>query len=362
MRFLLSGYYGFGNLGDEALARIIVGELKRRHPDATIDVLSATPGMTAQQLGVESTPRASISALREAVARADVVISGGGGLLQNSTSTRSLLYYAGVLQAAARAKRKSMIFAQSIGPLDFVGKTIVRRWCKGASRATVRDERSAKLLSSLLPATPVEQTADPVFLFGEPDPAAAQEFEALKTDGNPLVVVCVRKSPGLNDGAAVIARAIDTFSREYGAHVALLPLGGAQDAEVSTLVIRKCKSSPTLVPVSDLGRAAAMISRAHAVIGMRLHAVIFAIRFGVPFLAIPYDPKVSSLCEDIHYPLPPLWIPGSKERPEEAATDALVARLMSEHDALAAHLRAEAGRLRLLAERNFEVLDQLAGE
>jgi polysaccharide pyruvyl transferase WcaK-like protein len=266
------------------------------------------------------------------------------------------------LRAAARAKRKSMIFAQSIGPLDFFGKLIVREWCKGTSRATVRDERSKRLLSTLLPATPVEHTADPVFLYDAPEVRGDAEFDDLTTEGHPLVVVCIRKSPGINEGAAVVARAIDELSDKYGAHVAMLPLGGAQDAEVSTMVIRKCKSSPTLLPVSNLGRAAAIISRAHAVIGMRLHALIFAIRYGVPFLAIPYDPKVSSLCEDIRYPLPPLWTPGAKERPADPEIDALVARLMSEHDALAAHLRTEAERLRLLAGRNFDILEQLIGE
>ena len=362
MRFLLSGYYGFGTLGDEALARGIVAQLQARHPGSTIDVLSATPNMTATQLGVESTPRASVPALRAAVTKADVILSGGGGLLQNATSTRSLLYYAGILRAATRAHRKSMIFAQSVGPLDFVGKMIVREWCKGTSRATVRDARSLRLLSSLLPNTRIEQTADPVFLYDAPSDHVDLEREGLPSDGHPLVVVCVRKAPGMVEGSAVIARAIDTITQTFGAHVAMLPLGGAQDAEVSTMVIRKCKTSPTLLPVSELGRAAAIISRAHAVIGMRLHALIFAIRYGVPFLAIPYDPKVAALCEDIAYPLPPLWTPGSRTRLTEAEIDALVARLQSERDALAGHLRNEAVRLRLLAGRNFDVLDELAGE
>lgn len=361
-RFLLSGYYGFKNLGDEALMRVIVSQLKARYPYAEIEVLSADPEMTAHELGVESTGRTQIPGLRNAIARADVVISGGGGLLQNATSTRSLLYYAGIIRAAIRQKRKAMIFAQSVGPLDFLGKTIVREWCKGTSRATVRDERSKKLLASLLPGTPVEQTADPVFLYESHEEEHDLESEGLGSKGEPLVVVCVRKSSGIVEGSAVIARAVDEFATKYGAHVAFLPLGGAEDAEVSTMVIRKCKSSPTLLPISDLSKAAAVIARAHAVIGMRLHALIFAIRYGVPFLAIPYDPKVAALCEDIAYPLPPLWVPGSKRRLSELEIDSLAGRVMTEHEVLSAHLRVEADRMRGLANRNFEVLDELVGE
>ncbi|MEO6912798.1 MAG: polysaccharide pyruvyl transferase family protein, partial [Candidatus Baltobacteraceae bacterium] len=117
MRFLLSGYYGFGNLGDEALVEVIVSQLRTRHPLAQIDVLSEQPEITAHELRVEATPRMDMGPVREAIARADVVISGGGGLLQNATSLKSLLYYAGIIRAAVRAKRKVVIFAQSIGPL-----------------------------------------------------------------------------------------------------------------------------------------------------------------------------------------------------------------------------------------------------
>ena len=61
------------------------------------------------------------------------------------------------------------------------------------------------------------------------------------------------------------------------------------------------------------------MSRAKLVIGIRLHALILAIRFGVPFLAVPYDPKVRGLCEDLGYPLAPLWTPGVRSTPQQAA-------------------------------------------
>ncbi|GAC1502764.1 MAG: hypothetical protein NVS1B14_07750 [Vulcanimicrobiaceae bacterium] len=307
MRFLLSGYYGFGNLGDEALARVIVTELRARYPAASLNILSADPVRTAREFGVDSTPRADLGRLRSAIEHADVVLSGGGGLLQNATSTRSLLYYAGILARANAAGRKSMIFAQSIGPLDFIGKAIVRKLCRKTTRATVRDERSKKLLDSLLPNAKVERTADPVFLYGDAPAADLLQREGLDTQGNPLVIVCVRKAPGLHEGTRIIARA-------------------------------------------------------HAVIGMRLHALIFAIRYGVPFLAIPYDPKVAALCEDIAYPLPPLWVPGSKKPAQDADVDDLVAWLWDAHAAIAAQLRSDAVLMRARAARNFDELDELVCE
>lgn len=360
MRFLISGYYGFGNLGDEALLEVIVAQLRTRHPYAQIDVLSANAAETSHELGIEATPRWDAKAVREAIRRADLVLSGGGGLLQNSTSLRSLVYYAGIIRAAASAERRAMIFAQSIGPLDFWGKTIVKECCKGVDAATVRDSRSQRLLSTILPEVRVEHTADPVFLYDAPEQDFDLTSEGLGAGSDPLVIVSVRKATGMKDRIDVLVRAVDRLAQQYAARVAFLPLGGAPDAEISTQIIRKCKSAPVLLPECSLRRAANIIRSAKVVIGMRLHALILAARYGVPFLAIPYDPKVSALCEDLQYPLPPLMaLDPQSGKPSAQAVDALVDRLWNEREALATQLSAAAERLRTAAQRNFEVLDEV---
>ncbi len=356
MRLLLSGYYGFGNLGDEALLDVIVSQVRSRFPYIEIDVLSAKPDETAARLRVDATSRWNARDVRAAIARANVVLSGGGGLLQNATSLRSLLYYVGIVHQAIKAKRATMIFAQSIGPLDVFGRFIVREGCKGVRHATVRDARSRALLASLLPNTQVEQTADPVFLYDAPE--ADVDLAAEGLGGEPYAIVSVRKVANLKDGVETIARAADRLYAKHGVRVAFLPIGGVGDAEVSTTIIRRCRSAPLLLPDCPLPRAAAILRSARAVIGMRLHALILAASYGVPFLSIPYDPKVQSLCDDLAYPLPPLWTPGSAP-PAPADADALVDRLMSEHDALAAHLRERSSVVRASAARNFEILGEL---
>ncbi len=355
MRILLSGYYGFGNLGDEALLEIIVAELRTRFPLAEIDVLSAQPEATAHALGVFATQRADLAQVRRAIDRADVVLSGGGGLLQNVTSLKSLLYYAGIIRSAIRAGKKTMIFAQSIGPLDFIGKQTVRECCRGLSAATVRDERSRELLQELVSGIRVERTADPVFLY-----ESAPDAECLERvpDGDALVVVSVRKTPHFETLALRLAAAVDRLGERYGARVAFVALGGQPDAEAATTVIRKCRSHPMLLPVEGLGPTAKVLERAQLVIGVRLHALILAARFAVPFLAVPYDPKVTGLCDDLAYPLPPLWQPSDRSVPREDLA-ALVDRAWTERAALRAWLVPAAERMRALAERNFTALEQL---
>lgn len=357
-RVLLSGYYGFGNLGDEALLEVIVDGLRRRFPAVQLEVLSATPAATARLHQVESTPRWDWRAIRAAIGRAEVVLSGGGGLLQSATSLRSLLYYAGILREAIRARRKTMVFAQSIGPLDRWGRLVVRQFCKGLDRATVRDERSRLLLQQLLPKTPVERGADPVFLYGDPAADADLSAEGLGPESGAYAVTSVRKIAAFREVPPTIARVVDRLAQRYDIRSAFLPLGGAADAAASTDVIRACASSPVLLPECPLPKAASILRGARVVVGMRLHSLVLAARYAVPFLAIAYDPKVSSLCEDLEYPLEPLWKAGDP-RPSDATVDALVDRLVNERDALSAHLAQRLPAVVAAAERNFDVLGEL---
>jgi len=359
-RILLSGYYGYGNLGDDALLEVIVAELRRRIPHAVLEVLSAEPEETAHLLRVEATPRADLFLVKRAVERADLVLSGGGGLLQNATSLKSLLYYAGILRTAALARKKTMIFAQSIGPLDLLGRKIVSEFCRRVPLATVRDAASQALLTRLLPRTRVELTADPVFLYEPAEPTGEHFADTLGGAGEPLALISVRKSSQALAVARRLAEAVDWLAQRHGIRSVFLPLGGVADAEVAVAVIRRTRSKPLLLPVADLATAASLIARCRVVIGMRLHALILAVRFQVPFLALSYDPKVSALVTDLEYPLPLLWSAEPSTLPLPAVPE-LVDRLCGEHEALSAGLRVAAERMRSAAERNFELLEGLLG-
>jgi polysaccharide pyruvyl transferase CsaB len=337
---------------------VIVDQIRERFPSWQVEVLSATPQTTSAAYGIAATPRWDWRAIRRAIGRADVVLSGGGGLLQNGTSLRSLFYYAAILREAIRAKRKTMVFAQSVGPLDFWGRVVVRHCCKGLDRATVRDATSRRLLHALLPKTPIEQTADPVFLYDVPDAESDLAAEGLGKESGPYAVVSVRKTAGFRDAAAVIARAVDRLGQRHAVRTVFLPLGGAADAAASTDVIRACASSPVLLPECNLKKAASIVRGAHVAIGTRLHALVLAARYCVPFLAMAYDPKVTALCEDLRYPLNALWTAGAR-RPDDAAIDDLVDRLIAQRESIATRLAALAGVARAAAERNFDVLGEL---
>jgi len=360
MRFLLSGYYGFGNLGDEALLAIIVEQLRRRWPTAMIEVLSATPEATRAEYDVDATQRHDLLAVRQAIRRSTCLLSGGGGLLQNTTSLRSLLYYAGMLHVAARAALPTCIFAQSIGPLDACGRRVVARLCRSVGLATVRDTASERLLRELLPQLRIERTADPVFLMRSPSSEEREAPLGLRSESGPLAFISVRRSKQSEQVVERVVRAVDHLATRWGIRSVFVPLGGASDAEVATAVIRKSTSRPLLLPGGDLATTAALIARCDVVIGMRLHALILAAAAHVPFLSLSYDPKVTALTDDLEYPLPPLWH-SDPSMTTEASPEALVDRLCSERTALTATLAAGHRRMQAAAERNFTLLEEFLG-
>ncbi len=349
-RLLLSGYYGFDNFGDEAILQMFVEQWRRRRPNDVLRVLSATPAQTAATFGVEAVPRMAHAAIAQALSDTDSFVSGGGGLLQSSTSLRSLLYYTGLIHEAKRAGRAAVIFAQGIGPLGFTAKHIVRRGCAHVDLAIVRDAASATLLQALLPKVDVRVGADPVFL--ATDEVSDEASRALTAEGitglGQLVAVVVRPSRVLDRIGAGIARAVDLLANRYGAQVVFVPFQRPNDVEAAVSIIRRCRTSPVLLGGGyDLATMTALFARCTALIGMRLHSLILAARLGVPFLSVPYDPKITALSDSLHYPLPPLQ-PGN--------ADEVVDSLWSSRSSLSAKIKEGAAAQAVLASRAFDWL------
>ena len=116
-RILLSGYYGFGNAGDEAVLAAILASLRREMPDVESAVLSVDPAATTRLHGVAAFHRARPREVLAALRQCDLFVSGGGSLLQDVTSLSSLLFYLAQIRFARMLGRRVMVYAQGIGPL-----------------------------------------------------------------------------------------------------------------------------------------------------------------------------------------------------------------------------------------------------
>ena len=168
---LISGYYGFDNIGDESILRTLVTSLRERIPDCSLTVLSHDPAATREKYGVEAVERMSPLAIARAVRRCDMLISGGGSLLQDVTSSKSLHYYLAIIRFAQLLGKKVFIYSQGIGPIEKdADRRATARALRRADGIVVRDERSAALLAEIgVPAERVVITADPVIRMKKPD-------------------------------------------------------------------------------------------------------------------------------------------------------------------------------------------------
>ncbi len=274
MRLLLSGYYGFHNLGDEAILAGLSRELTRLGHE--VAVLSADPVATAARHGVASAHRTR--GLVGALLRSDALVSGGGGLLQDATSSRSLAYYLGMLRAARVLGPRVAVYGQSLGPLTPAGRLRVARALRGVP-AFWRDETSRALAREL--GLDDRPTADAALLLAPEEPPGG------RPDG-PVLLVPRAGHPAHNQALARLARSL----AGEGVPVASVALhAGHDDAEVESL--RRAAPGTAAWSAGTADELLDLLPRASFVVSARLHGCVLAAAAGVGFAALAYDPKVA---------------------------------------------------------------------
>lgn len=278
MRILLSGYYGFGNLGDEAILEAICGFLSERGHEP--GVLSAQPRETGQRLGVTAFPRMRPDQVIKGIRWSEAVWSGGGGLLQDRTSSRSLAYYLGILDLARWLGRPYSVVAQSLGPLSAGGEKRTADRLKRARCVVVREARSVVIASRL--GASATLGADAALLLSAPPLAR----------GDALVVIPRGDEHDLN-------RRLVALAREWPGERRVLYLSRSDLTACPELA----KTASRSVLAATLPEAFEAFQGAAAVASVRLHGLILAAIAGLPSIGIAYDPKVESFAQEAGIPL-----------------------------------------------------------
>ena len=306
-KIVISGYYGFNNAGDEALLTAILASLRAFEPKADITVISGNPGNTIVKHQVKSLYRFAAVRLLRAIGEADLVISGGGSLLQDVTSKRSLIYYLSIIAAAKWKGSKVMLFAQGIGPIrNRLMRLLTRLVVNKADAITVRDRDSAEELARMgVPSAKVEVTADPVLMLNPESKVMGKAIlaEAGLDPYKPIIGVSVREWPENQRCLKQLATALGKLSEKYNAQIAVLPLQVSMDLKDSLLLqsyLPKIRNRVALLQGDySTEEFLSIIGSFRLLIGMRLHALIFAAVMKVPLMAISYDPKVDSFLKVI---------------------------------------------------------------
>jgi len=305
-KVVISGYYGFDNCGDEAVLLSIIRCLKKLSPDVHITVLSGNPDKTSALYGVHAINRWNFFQIFRALLGAHLLISGGGSLIQDVTSVRSPGYYLGVIRIALLLKKKVMIYAQGIGPLDtHKNRVDTAKVFNRCHTITVRDEASAKLLQELGVNPEVKTTCDPVLAMGRDDVSLEIIGDLLlrlgisETDGkkkNPLLFVSMRRWKD-DRHLAPVAQLLDA-QVAAGWDVLLVPAHFPEDAETCRLVSGKMETQPYVVDhCLSAEEFFALTAVSDRVFSMRLHGLICAMAVDTPMVGLSYDPKVDAFMQ-----------------------------------------------------------------
>lgn len=290
---IISGYYGFDNFGDDAILGVIVDKLKSMGNN--VAVISKNPKKTSMLYQVFSVKNFSFMQVFLAMSRSDVLISGGGSLLQDVTSFKSLLYYSFIIWLAEAMQKKVIIFAQGIGPLKREKSVeIVKGLLQKADFVSVRDQKSLELVKSW--GVNAVLVNDPVFSLevppGNPDGTIGVQLRDYKTMNdnllNHLAAQILKEFPDRKIEIYAFQKALD-----YNICLKFEKILKLRNPLVKTEIIHSLTKNDFIFKMSHL----------EYMIAMRFHAVLVALKLGIKTIAINYDAKVTKLAYDALIPI-----------------------------------------------------------
>ena len=305
-RVLISGYYGFNNIGDESILRTVLLNLREKFDDLDITILSHNPQDTSEKYGVHAVERMSLPKVLKAIKNCDLLIFGGGSLLQDVTSNGSIFYYLFVIRMALMFKKKVLLYSQGVGPIrGAFNRRLTARYLKKVDEIAVRDEASAKLLTDIgVPGEKITVTADPVMRIRRADPEEGKEiFRSIgleKQEGRPIVGWAIKSSDLSSPFLEEIARSIRWLDDTYHVDSVLIPFHYEQDAAVVNQIADRLDGKVYCIREKYLSdEILSIIGNLDCLVGVRLHSLIFAAIMDVPSIGISYDPKVDAFMDSI---------------------------------------------------------------
>lgn len=343
-RLLSAGYFGCGNLGDDAILLAL-----RDNWGGEVGALSGNPEDTHRNFGIRAWPRKDLNQVRMALEEHDALVFPGGSIFQDITSQRSIFYYLSLIKLAKKMNKKVILVGQGVGPINkFFGK----RWAQQAfglcDAIAVRDPSSAKLISSLGVQKSVTVTADMAFLIQNP-PRTGSETSFGVGDMKTIGLAPRRFLTG-GDSVALFSDLSQKLF-QMGFVPTLLEMDAVNDRSVLNEIDKRNGGKvPSIRNVSHPVDLLRRLQRMEAVIAVRLHAGILSSVAGVPSVMVNYDPKVAAFATEAGLPSVPV-----NNITVDRVLDALNGVLKS-RDAAIQNIETKRDALRKSAEKNIEVI------
>ena len=300
--FVISGYYGFHNNGDDALLMAICEDIKKEKENAKILVLSQSPKETKKIYHVDSVGRLNVFNLIKMMKTSKVLLSGGGSLLQDETSSKSLWYYLFVIKLAKMCGASVMQFANGFGPVKrkFNKRLTAKVINECVDTVTLREASSEVQMRKIGVDKEILVTSDPALLLeGVNKKELERLFEKENIPDGDYISVSVREwKKNSPDFEVTVGEAVKEFAEKYNVNVLFVPMQYPHDVAISEK-IASVVGVRAFVPKEKLSirEAIGVIGNAKLNVAMRLHAMIYSVSESVNTVALRYDPKIDSFMD-----------------------------------------------------------------
>ena len=315
-RLLIAGYFGYGNTGDEAILSAMIGDFRAAIPGVDIVVVSGNPEDTRANHRVEAVCVGDLLRIIEAASGSDLVILGGGGLFHDywefepelifTSRHAGMTLYGSVALLARSLQKPLMLYAVGVGPLNRVeGKKITRAIADLADAISVRDVGSKEILGHIgVDISEVIITADPAFRIKVEE--CPQLMKEKTVHPGPILGVSLRYwdfDGSSEDMEAQLGSAINEFLESHDGRAVFIPFQTGEEKILNDLAVaERVKSflvnserAYILEGKYSPAELAGIVGECDLMLSMRMHAIVFAVKSGVPVVGLVYDPKVASI-------------------------------------------------------------------
>ena len=308
MKIFLSGYYGAKNFGDELLLFKIIEDITKIIPQAEFFVWSLDKNFTEELLKdftVTAVDRFNLTDTVNAVKNSDIVVSGGGGIIQEYYGIKiedlfkdfgkNIPSYALPPLLGKIFNKKVFYWCLGHGPVVTEEGLLFSRWFYSlADVVTLRDEHSYSSVKKLLPEAKVFLDTDPLLSF------EFNRFSIEKKEKN-ILGVSIRNWFNEEELISKTAEALKKLI-DYNNNLKILLI--PCDFNLDIAVMKKIASflpdknlfDFSFESIWDIVKA---ISLCDWFSGMRLHCLICAYKLEKPILGLSYDAKTEEFLKSV---------------------------------------------------------------
>lgn len=310
MNILLSAYVD-QNLGDD----LFIDSIASRYPDHEIYLLCDSELVLNVQLtNHKNLKRLGYKQALKVVRRMDALLIVGGSIFQDNPQYYKYDYMRNILVTWYKIMgRRIFVMGSNVGPVySFLGRLIVQYCIMLASHISVRDVSSLRLLQSWGVRRRLSYSPDMIFSY---DCSPLQKCIDNRSIGLGISVIHHGSDKSKMEAyISKLAQVIDEYLRrsDLQKRVALFAFDGGleNDGVIVDAVVKAVAGDVTRIDCHYYGEEVLIADfmkkflACEYLVCSRFHAVVLALKSGIPFFPIAYASKTLNLLADIGFDRP----------------------------------------------------------